>query len=151
MDGFPDKLKLKVAAGRSTDPCILRKPRVGAPGFPLALGGSGKAGKKALSDTLSTQTETIFGFMDAVTQSFEPSQTAPGRVFTRAAAILLALTALLILLTGCRDEQAETRERSQDFAGLLRDGRQLAGDERSDEGADAARVNDLLLGGRVAD
>ena len=126
MDGFPDKLKLKVAAGRSTDPCILRKPRVGAPGFPLALGGSGKAGKKALSDTLSTQTETIFGFMDAVTQSFEPSQTAPGRVFTRAAAILLALTALLILLTGCRDEQAETRERSQDFAGLLRDGRQAA-------------------------
>ena len=64
--------------------------------------------------------------MDAVTQSFEPSQTAPGRVFTRAAAILLALTALLILLTGCRDQQAETRERSQDFAGLLRDGRQAA-------------------------
>ena len=126
MDGFPDKLKLKVAAGRSTDPCILRKPRVSAPGFPLALGGSGKAGKKALSDTLSTQTETIFGFMDAVTKSFEPSQTAPGRVFTRAAAILLALTALLILLTGCRDEQAETRERSQDFAGLMRDGQQAA-------------------------
>ena len=126
MDGFPNKLKLKVAAGRSTDPCILRKPRTGTRGFPLALGGSGKAGKKALSDTLSTQTETIFGFMDALTQSFEPSQTAPGRVFTRAAAILLALTALLILLTGCRDEQAETRERSQDFAGLLRDGRQAA-------------------------
>ncbi|HCI01503.1 MAG TPA: hypothetical protein DFJ59_12000 [Alphaproteobacteria bacterium] len=64
--------------------------------------------------------------MDAVTKSFEPSQTAPGRVFTRAAAILLALTALLILLTGCRDEQAETRERSQDFAGLMRDGQQAA-------------------------
>ena len=64
--------------------------------------------------------------MNAVTEPFEPSQTAPGRVFTRAAAILLALIALLMLLTGCRDEQAETRERSQDFASSLRDGRQEA-------------------------
>ena len=134
MDGFPDKLKLKVAAGRSTDPCILRKPRVGTPGLPLTLGGSGKAGKKALSDTLSTQTETIFGFMDAVTKSFEPTKPAAVQAFTftsalasvRAAIVLLALTALLILLTGCRDEQAETRERSRDFADLMRDGRQAA-------------------------
>ena len=155
MDGFPDKLKLKVAAGRSTDPCILRKPRVGTPGLLLSLGGSGKAGKKALSDTLSTQTETIFGFMDAVTQSFEPSQTAPGRFFTHAAAILLALTALLILLTGCRDEQAETRERSRDFAGLMRDDRQAALDlyglyRQTEAGTLEAVVADRLDLGRCA-
>lgn len=161
MDGFPDKLKLKVAAGRSTDPCIQRKPRVGAPGFLLALGGSGKARKKALSDTLSTQTETIFGFMDAVTKSFEPTKPAAVQASAcplacvRAAILFLALTALLILLTGCRDEQAETRERSRDFAGLLRDGRQAALDpyglyRRTEAGTLEAVAADRLNLGRCS-
>lgn len=61
--------------------------------------------------------------MNAGTEPFEPNQTAAAPVLARAAAILLALTALLILLAGCRDEQAETRERSRDFAGTLREGR----------------------------
>ena len=40
-----------------------------------------------------------------------------------AALVTLALVTLLVVLTGCRDEQAETRERSRDFAGTLREGR----------------------------
>jgi hypothetical protein len=64
--------------------------------------------------------------MNAGTEPFEPNQTAAARVLARAAVILLALIALLILVAGCRDEQAETRERSRDFAVTLREGQQEA-------------------------
>ena len=61
--------------------------------------------------------------MNAGTEPFEPHLTGTGPASARAAAILLALVTLLVVLTGCRDEQAETRERSRDFAGTLREGR----------------------------
>ena len=60
--------------------------------------------------------------MNAGTEPFEPHLTGTGPASARAATILLALVTLLVVLTGCRDEQAETRERSRDFAGTLREG-----------------------------